>query len=92
MLPHLWELLFGNAGAAQGAPCQAWLSGCSVSICIPGMNAQHLILGCEGRNYSSLVSSRLEKRNPFSLEANPLDLASLNNMLPPYKISFLSPF
>lgn len=46
----------------------------------------------EARNYSSLVSSRLEKCNPFSLEANPLDLASLNNMLPPYKISFLSPF
>lgn len=55
-----------------------------------GMNAQHLVPGCEARNYSSLASSRLEKCNPFSLEANPLNPASLNNMLPSYKISFLS--
>lgn len=61
-----------------------------MSIYVSGMKAQHLILGREARNYGSLASSRLERCNPFSLEANPWDLASLNNMLPFYKISFLS--
>lgn len=76
---------------SSSAPQQGWLSGCSVSIYISGRNAQHLILGSEARNYSSLASGRLERCNPFSLEANPLDLSFLNNMLPSYKISFLSP-
>lgn len=97
VLPHICEcslhmqVLLKVLPFTSSAPQQGWLSGCLVSIHISGMNVHHLIPGCEARNYSSLASSRLEKCNPFSLEANPLDLASLNNMLPSLKISFLSP-
>lgn len=85
-----WQVLLKVLPCSSSAR-QGWLSGCSVSIYIPGTKAQHPIPGREARNYGSLASSRLERCNPFSLEANPLDLASLSNMLPSYKISFLSP-
>lgn len=62
--PRICQPLFVYAGTAQGTAlllCSLarQLSGCSVNICISGMNAQHVILGCEARNYSSLASGRL---------------------------------
>lgn len=96
VLPHVCLLLFVSAGAGKGTAlhlfCPAPPAECVLCLYLHLWNTWSAALqaGLGTRNYSSLTSSRSGRWNHFSLEANPLDLASLNDMLPSDKTSFLS--